>query len=38
MHEYYEPETGVGVTGLGFQSWNLLVFEMIKYLEENNKD
>ena len=38
MHEYYEPETGVGITGLGFQSWNLLVFEMIKYLEENNKD
>lgn len=34
LHEYYNPETGEGVTGLGFQSWNLLVIDMIKFLEE----
>ncbi len=35
MHEYYDPETGKGVHNLGFQSWNLLVVNMVKWYREN---
>ncbi len=35
MHEYYDPETGKGVHNKGFQSWNLLVVNMIKWYKEN---
>lgn len=35
MHEYYDPETGKGVHNKGFQSWNLLVVNMIKWYEQN---
>ena len=31
MHEYYDPETGEGVRGQGFQSWNLLSANMIAW-------
>lgn len=31
MHEYYDPETGEGVRGQGFQSWNLLCANMIAW-------
>lgn len=31
MHEYYDPETGEGVYNPGFQSWNLLCNEMIRW-------
>lgn len=33
MHEYYHPDTGEGVNNRGFQSWNLLVNNMLAYLE-----
>lgn len=33
MHEYYHPDTGKGVNNSGFQNWNLLVNNMIAYLE-----
>jgi len=33
MHEYYCPDTGEGIHNLGFQSWNLLVNNMIAWLE-----
>lgn len=36
MHEYYHPDTGEGIHGQGFQSWNLLVNNMIAWLEEKN--
>lgn len=29
LHEYYDPDTGRGVNNQGFQSWNLLVNNMI---------
>ena len=29
MHEYYDPDTGEGVNNQGFQSWNLLVGNLI---------
>lgn len=32
FHEYYDPETGEGISNQGFQSWNLLVSNMISYL------
>jgi len=32
FHEYYDPETGKGISNQGFQSWNLLVNNMISYL------
>ena len=32
MHEYYNPEMGEPVNNMGFQSWNLLVCNMIAYL------
>ncbi len=35
MHEYYDPDTGKGVHNKGFQSWNLLVVNMIKWYDEN---
>lgn len=35
MHEYYDPETGKGVHNKGFQSWNLLVVNMLKWYKEN---
>ncbi len=34
MHEYYDPETGKGVHNKGFQSWNLLVVNMIKWYKK----
>lgn len=33
FHEYYHPETGEGVYNKGFSSWNLLVYNMLSYLE-----
>lgn len=33
LHEYYHPETGEGVSNCGFQNWNLLVNNMIAWLE-----
>ena len=33
MHEYYHCDTGEGINGQGFQSWNLLVNNMIAWLE-----
>lgn len=35
MHEYYSPETGKGVSNKGFQSWNLLSYEIALWLENN---
>lgn len=32
LHEYYDPDTGAGVNNQGFQSWNLLVNNMIAEL------
>lgn len=32
MHEYYDPENGLGVNNQGFQNWNLLAISMCKYL------
>lgn len=37
MHEYYSPETGEPVHNIGFQSWNLLVCNMIAYLDGNKR-
>jgi len=31
LHEYYHPETGEGMMNPGFQSWNLLCYEMIQW-------
>lgn len=33
MHEYYHCDTGEGINGQGFQSWNLLVNNMIAWLD-----
>ena len=33
MHEYYDPDTGEGVHNISFQSWNLLVNNIIAWLE-----
>lgn len=33
FHEYYDPETGVGIRNQGFQSWNLLVYNMADWLK-----
>lgn len=35
MHEYYDPDTCEGVHNIGFQSWNLLTVEMVKWYREN---
>ncbi|MCQ2742094.1 MAG: glycoside hydrolase family 37 [Bacilli bacterium] len=32
FHEYYDSETGKGVRGPGFQSWNFLVIKLIEEL------
>ena len=32
MHEYYDPERGVGVNNPGFQNWNFLALNMIEWL------
>ena len=34
MHEYYHCDTGEGINGQGFQSWNLLINNMIAWLED----
>ena len=34
MHEYYHCDTGEGINGQGFQSWNLLVNNMIAYVDK----
>lgn len=36
FHEYYHPETGEGVNNPGFQNWNLLVINMIEYLDNGD--
>ena len=36
MHEYYDPETGVGVNNPGFQNWNLLSLNMYKWIKNKN--
>ena len=36
MHEYYDSDTGVCVHNKGFQSWNLLVNNMLAWLENRN--
>ncbi len=36
MHEYYHPDTGEGVNNPGFQNWNLLVNNMIAWLDGKN--
>ncbi|MDE6373079.1 MAG: glycoside hydrolase family 37 [Clostridia bacterium] len=35
MHEYYDPETGKGISNQGFQSWNFLVLEIIRWVSGN---
>ncbi len=35
MHEYYDPETGLGVNHPGFQNWNLLSINMLEWLKAN---
>lgn len=37
MHEYYDPETGEGVYNPGFQSWNLLCGEMIRWMRAHRQ-
>ncbi len=34
MSEYYHPDTGEGINNPGFQNWNLLVLNMIAWLED----
>lgn len=36
FHEYYDPETGAGIRNQGFQSWNLLSYNMAERLMYNN--
>jgi putative isomerase len=33
MHEYYQPENGEPLLNHGFQNWNMLVLNMIHWLE-----
>ncbi len=35
FHEYYDPESGEGINNPRFQSWNMLVINMIDWLEKN---
>ena len=35
FHEYYDPETGEGVRNQGFQSWNLLTYNMADWLKNH---
>ena len=37
MQEYYDPDTGVGVNNQGFQSWNLLVNNVLAFLENRHR-
>jgi putative isomerase len=34
MHEYYQPENGEPILNRGFQNWNLLVLNMLAWLEQ----
>lgn len=34
LHEYYQPENGEPILNPGFQNWNLLVLNMIRWLEK----
>lgn len=34
MHEYYDPESGEGVNNPGFQNWNFLSLNMLRWLDE----
>ena len=36
FHEYYHPDTGEGVNNPGFQNWNLLVVDMMEYLDNGD--
>ncbi len=36
MHEYYQPENGEPILNRGFMNWNLLVLNMIAWLEGRN--
>ena len=36
FHEYYDPDTGDGIRNQGFQSWNLLSYNMADRLVNNN--
>ena len=33
MHEYYDPDSGAPIINPGFQNWNMLVLNMIDFLE-----
>ncbi len=33
MHEYYHPDTGEGINGPGFQSWNLLMNNLLAWYD-----
>ncbi|MFW5866163.1 MAG: glycoside hydrolase family 37, partial [Armatimonadota bacterium] len=33
LHEYYDPENGEPILNRGFQNWNYLVLNMIRWLE-----
>ncbi len=33
MHEYYQPENGEPILNHGFQNWNMLVLNMLNWLE-----
>lgn len=35
-HEYYDPETGEGIRNQGFQSWNLLSYNLADRLKNKN--
>jgi putative isomerase len=36
FHEYYHPDTGEGINNPGFQNWNLLVVDMMEYLDNGD--
>lgn len=38
FHEYYHPETGEGVLNQGFQSWNLLAYNLAEDLKNGDFD
>lgn len=33
FHEYYQPENGMPILNIGFQNWNLLVLNMMAWME-----
>ena len=35
MHEYYDPDSGEPINNKGFQSWNLLAYNMCQWLRAN---